>query len=103
MLTLSKKKKKTFGFLIPPGFTQFNSSLTCFLFSTPSFQESLSQTSIAGPPPSGSLSHAAQIYGVPTAFPLISVVEQAGICTCVCYGEDREHSVPGTWRGATRQ
>lgn len=49
--------------------------------------------------PLGAFLHAAQIYGLPTAFPLVSVVEQAGICTCVCYVEDREHCVPGTSEG----
>lgn len=93
-------KTATFGFLLPPGFTRFNSTLTLlFFFYTPSFQESCSQSSIARRLPLGAFLHAAQIYGLPTAFPLISVVEQAGICTCVCYVEDREHCVPGTSEG----
>lgn len=92
-------KTATFRFLLPPGFTRFNSTLTPLFFYTPSFQESCSQSSIARRLPLGAFLHAAQIYGLPTAFQLISVVEHVGICTCVCYVEDREHCVPGTSEG----
>lgn len=33
------------------------------------------------------------------AFPLSSMVKQTGMCTCACYGEDREHCVQGELRG----
>lgn len=49
------------------------------------------------------LLHATQIYSFPVAFPLSSIVEQTGMCTCVCYGLDREHCVQGEWGGKTKQ
>lgn len=48
------------------------------------------------------LLRAAHIYSFPVAFPPSSIVRQKGMCTCVCYGEDREHYVQGV-RGGKEQ
>lgn len=38
-----------------------------------------------------------RFMAVSAAFPLSSVVNQTGMCTCLCYGKGREHYVHGEW------